>query len=313
MGDSLYFQSSEGLKVKKRRISIVGPTASGKTELSIALAKFLGASSIVSCDSMAIYRHMNIGTAKPAAEELGGLTCHMIDIVDPSDDFSIAQFATTVSEIEGAISTSSPVIFVGGSGLYHTSVFDHLSPPPTDPSKRAELTTLLELNGVDWGYRRLSELDPAAVVKIEPLNLRRIVRALEVIELTGRPFSSFGPGVDAYPIDSGEIVGLFPGRELLEERIRTRNNILFDKGWIEECRYLMDNFALSATASKAIGYSEIFDFIAGKISLEDAKESVVSRSKKYAKRQMAWFRRDPRVKWFKGVDDALPYLEAKVY
>ncbi|MDA8026576.1 MAG: tRNA (adenosine(37)-N6)-dimethylallyltransferase MiaA [Actinomycetota bacterium] len=298
--------------MNRRRISIVGPTASGKTALSISLAELLGVSSILSCDSMAIYRHMDIGTAKPTAEELGDLTCHMIDVVDPCEEFSIAQFVTMVAGIEETIPTSSPVIFVGGSGLYHTSVFDHLSPPPTDPVKRAELTTLLELNGLDWGYLRLTELDPAAVVKIEPQNFRRIVRALEVIELTGRPFSSFGPGVDAYPIDSGEIVGLFPGRDLLEERIRSRNNVLFEKGWIEECRYLLDNFALSATAAKAIGYSEIFDFISGKISLEDAKESVVARSKKYAKRQMAWFRRDPRVKWFNGVDDALVYLKSKV-
>ena len=117
-------------------------------------------------------------------------------------------------------------------------------------------------------------MDPKAASRIEPLNVRRIIRALEVIELTGRPFSSFGPGVDAYPIESGEIIGLFPGWEVLEERIRSRNDVLFDKGWIDECRFLTDNFSLSVTAAKAIGYSEIFDLLAGKISLQEAKELV---------------------------------------
>lgn len=295
-----------------RRISIVGPTASGKTALSIELARMLDANAIISCDSMAIYRYMSIGTAKPSPEELGGLVCHMIDVALPSEEFSIAQFSKSASEIEAEMALSSPVIFVGGSGLYHTSIFDHLVPPPTDSQLRDEITSLLEERGVEWGYARLMTLDEDAALKIEPLNLRRIVRALEVIELTGRKFSSFGPGVGAYPAESGEIVGLFPGREQLEERIRTRNEMLFEQGWIEECEYLLDNFDLSVTAAKAIGYSEIFDLIKGVSTIDQTKEQIVVRSRRYARRQMAWFRRDPRIRWFPGSDEALEYLSAKL-
>ena len=294
---------------ERRRISIVGPTASGKTTLSIALAKTLAIPSIISCDSMAIYRYMDIGTAKPSKDELAGIDCYMIDIVDPDQEYSVAQFSKMTATIE-ARSGEVSVIFVGGSGLYHTAVFDHLEPPPTDPALREAITLQVAQRGIEWGYSRLVVLDPTAAQKIEPANLRRIVRALEVIEITKRPFSSFGPGVDAYPESSGEIIGLFPGRDRLEERIRDRNELLFQRGWVDECAFLIKNFELYLTAARAIGYSEIFSHIKGELSLDEAKERIVLRSRNFAKRQMAWFRRDPRVKWFEGPDDAFAYLSS---
>lgn len=295
---------------ERRRISIVGPTASGKTALSIALAKTLAIPSVISCDSMAIYRYMNIGTAKPSSDELAGIACHMIDRVDPDQEYSVAQFSKMTATIE-ARSSEVPVIFVGGSGLYHTAVFDHLEPPPTDPALREEIAHQVAQYGIEWGYSRLVELDPTAAQKIEPANLRRIVRALEVIEITKRPFSSFGPGVDAYPESSGEIIGLFPGRDRLEERIRARNELLFERGWVDECASLLKNFELSLTAARAIGYSEIFNYIKGELTLDETKETIIMRSRNFAKRQMAWFRRDPRVKWFEGPDDAIDYLTSR--
>ncbi|MDA8197438.1 MAG: tRNA (adenosine(37)-N6)-dimethylallyltransferase MiaA [Actinomycetota bacterium] len=294
-----------------RRISIVGPTASGKTSLSIEIAKMFGSDSVISCDSMAIYRHMDIGTAKPTVADLGALKCHLIDVADPDQEFSIAQFSKMAKDVESRSKEGSPVIFVGGSGLYHTSVFDHLEPPPTDPSIRAKYANLLDQRGVDWGYSLLQELDRSAAEKVEPQNHRRIARALEVIELTGRPFSSFGPGVDAYPLASGEIIGLFPGSHELELRIRSRNETLFQMGWIDECEFLLENFDLSVTASKAIGYREIFSLIKGELSLDQAKEEIVIRSRQYARRQMAWFRRDPRIKWFVGAEEALSYYSSE--
>ena len=291
---------------RRTPLALVGPTAVGKTDLSLALAECLSAE-IVSIDSMLVYRGMDVGTAKPSGAERGRVPHHMIDVADPSEVFSVARFqeaARLVLRQTGE--RGREALLVGGSGLYFRAIVDELEFPGTDRDTRSELERQAAALGPERLYARLASMDPVAAARIEPANARRIVRALEVPALTGRPFSSFADAWDRYDPDAVRAAGLRMSRERLIERIRARVRAMLDDGWIDEVRSLVDaGFGGWLTSTQAIGYAELARHLRGEMTLEDAVEATVKRTTNLARRQMAWFRRDPRIRWF-DVDERGP-------
>jgi tRNA dimethylallyltransferase len=278
-------------------LAVVGPTASGKTELAIEVAERLGAE-VVSADAMLVYRGMDIGTAKPTPEERARVPHHLVDLVDPGEEFSVARFQPLArAAIADVLGRGSVPLLVGGSGLYFHAVVDDFGFPPTDPAVRARLAAEAAEAGQAELYRRLAAADPPAAARIQPQNLRRTVRALEVIELTGQPFSSFRRAMDApVPRYRLTVLGLDPGPDLLRARVAERVAAMAEAGLVEEVRGLAGQ-PLSRTARQALGYKELLDAIDQGTSVADALEAVVRRTRAYARRQLAWFRRDPRVRW----------------
>jgi tRNA dimethylallyltransferase len=278
-------------------LAVVGPTASGKTELAVEVAERLGAE-VVNADAMLVYRGMDIATAKPTPEERARVPHHLVDLVDPGEEFSVARFQPLArAAIADVLGRGSVPLLVGGSGLYFHAVVDDFGFPPTDPAVRARLEAEAAEAGQVELYRRLAAADPPAAARIQPQNLRRTVRALEVIELTGQPFSSFRRAMDApasrYRLT---VLGLDPGPELLRARVAERVAAMAEAGLVEEVRRLAGQ-PLSRTARQALGYKELLDAIDQGTSVADALEAVVRRTRAYARRQLAWFRRDPRVRW----------------
>jgi len=270
------------------RVAVVGPTASGKSAVALHVAEQIGAE-LISVDSMQVYRGMDIGTAKPTPAEQARVRHHLIDLVDPSAEFTVAQFQTAYRALDG-----DPAILVGGTGLYHRAVIDDLDLPGEWPALRAELMT----QPLDQLYARLEALDPAAAAKIEPTNQRRIVRALEVIDGSGRPFSSFGPGLDAYPPNPIVQVGLRWDRAVLADRIEQRVHQMLADGLVAEVEGLLAApGGLSRTAAQALGYKELIGHLGGATTLAEATEQIVVRTRQFAVRQLRWFQRDPRVRW----------------
>lgn len=289
-----------------RPLAILGPTASGKSAVALALAEAVSTSvhpvEIVSIDAMQVYRRMDVGTAKPSADEQERVRHHLIDLVEPSDDFTVARFQAAYREVRDDMERrDARPLLVGGTGLYVRAVIDDLDIPGQWPDIRARLEAEIEAAGVVASYQRLVELDPQAASKIEPNNARRVVRALEVVEGSGRPFSSFGPGVDTYPPTDVVQVALRWKRETLARRIEERVHLMLESGWLDEVRQLAAG-PLSRTASRALGYHELFEHVAGRLSLTDAVETIVLRTRQFAVRQDRWFRRDPRIVWF-DLDD----------
>ncbi len=284
-------------------LALVGPTASGKSALALALARELGDVEIVSLDSMQVYRGMDIGTAKPTVAERAAVRHHLVDVADPSDEWSVARTQTGAREAIRAIEARGHrALLVGGTGLYVRSVIDDLRIPGEDPVRRAELeAATAEVEGLRHAYRELEALDPAAAARIEPLNRRRIVRALEVIHLTGRPFSSFGPGVDHFgpPAVAVRMVGVWLPRQAQALRIANRVGAMIDAGFVDEVGALaVLPEGLSRSAAQAIGYREMLAYRRGEVpTLEVALDLVVRRTRAFARRQRMWFRRDPRITW----------------
>ncbi|HWC40371.1 MAG TPA: tRNA (adenosine(37)-N6)-dimethylallyltransferase MiaA [Actinomycetota bacterium] len=278
-------------------LALVGPTAAGKTEVALEVAERLGAE-VVSADAMLVYRGMDIGTAKPTPEERARVPHHLVDLVDPGEEFSVARFQPLArAAIADALARARVPLLVGGSGLYFHAVVDEFVFPPTDPSVRARLEAEADQVGPAELYGRLAAADPAAAARIQPGNLRRTVRALEVMELTGRPFSSFRAAMDEpasrYRLT---VLGLDPGAELLRARVAERVAAMAQAGLVEEVRRLAGR-PLSRTARQALGYKELLDAMGQGRPPAEALESVVRRTRAYARRQLAWFRRDPRVRW----------------
>ena len=279
-------------------LALVGPTAAGKTDLALAAARELGDVEIVTVDSMQVYRGMDIGTAKPTPEERARVPHHLVDLVDPGEEFSVARFQPLArAAIAEVLGRGRPPLLVGGSGLYFQAVVDDFVFPPTDQAVRSRLEAEAARVGLPELYRRLAAADPPAAARIQPGNLRRTVRALEVIELTGQPFSSFRRAMDApasrYRLT---VLGLDPGPELLRARVAERVAAMAEAGLVEEVRRLAGQ-PLSRTARQALGYKELLDAIDQGTPVADALEAVVRRTRAYARRQLAWFRRDPRVRW----------------
>lgn len=278
-------------------LAIVGPTASGKTSLSLDLAEALGGE-VVNTDAMQVYRGMDIGTAKLPPDERRGVPHHLLDTLDVREPATVAEFQgwarTAIAEIRGRGAT--PVL-VGGSALYTRAILDRFDFPGTDAAVRERLEAELAEVGSAALHRRLEALDPVSAERIETENGRRIVRALEVIELTGEPFSARLP-VQEYVDPATVQVGVSIDRDVLEQRIVLRVQQMFDGGLLEEVeRLLAEGLADGRTAALAIGYRQAMAVLAGEMTVEEAQERTVIATRKFARRQMAWWRNDPRITW----------------
>ena len=279
-------------------ITVVGATATGKSDLALDLADRLGAE-IINTDSMQFYRGMDIGTAKLPLDERRGIPHHLIDILDVIEEANVQDFqARARAAIADIRERGLRPILVGGSGLYVRAAVDHMEFPGTDPQVRARLEA--EVASDRWAlHQKLRELDPTAAEKITVNDQRRIARALEVIELTGRPFSAQLP--DYQEIEPTIHLGLSMDRAILHERIATRVHLMWEHGWVDEVIRLLDaGLAEGKTASRAIGYAQIQRHLAGELTAAEAKEETTIRTRQFARRQDTWFRRDPRIHWIDG-------------
>jgi tRNA dimethylallyltransferase len=278
-------------------LALVGPTASGKTEAGIALGESLGAE-IVSVDSMLVYRGMDIGTAKPTAEQRARVPHHLLDLATPSERFTVARFQQVAREVLARVGRP---LLVGGSGLYFRAVVDDLRFPPEDPDIRRDLETEGVVAGPGRLFARLADLDPVAAAKIEPGNVRRTIRALEVAAATGETFSSFSAAWEVFDPMRVRVAGVRIPRDVLAERVRVRVLAMLDAGWLEEVeRLVSEGFGGWLTATQAIGYAELAQHLGGRLGIEEAVELTIKRTRELARRQMAWFARDPRIRWFEA-------------
>jgi tRNA dimethylallyltransferase len=283
-------------------VAVVGATAAGKTSLSLDLAQALDGE-VVNTDAMQLYRGMDIGTAKLPVPERRGVPHHLLDLLDVTEPASVAEFQGlargVVADVRGRGRT--PVL-VGGSALYTRAVLDVFEFPGTDPAVRARLEAQLAEVGSAALHRRLSEVDPEAAGNILVENGRRVVRALEVVELTGRPFSATLPTL-TYADPRTVQVGVDLDRPTLDARIEQRVGEMFEQGFVAEVeRLLAAGLAEGRTASRAIGYPEVAAHLAGELSLDEARERTVVATRRFARRQDAWFRKDPRIAWVRGDD-----------
>ena len=288
---------------------IVGATASGKSVLAIELARRRPGVELVSMDSMALYRGMDVGTTAPTAAERAELPYHLVDLVDPTEDFTVSEFQVAalraLNDMEGR---GARAVLVGGTGLHVRAVVDDLEIPGRYDEVREVLDADDDTSGL---HTRLAGLDPVAAGRMEPTNRRRVVRALEVTLGSGRPFSSFGPGLEAYPATPFTQVGLRVDREVLDRRIADRYRHQLEDGFLDEVRWLaaLDG-GPSRSAAQALGYSELLAHLRGECTLADAIADAVAATRRFARRQERWFRRDPRIEWFDVGADPLKVLEA---
>ena len=294
-----------------RHLALVGPTASGKSAVALEVARQLDDIELVSVDSMQVYRRMDIGTAKPTPAEQAEVPHHLLDLVEPWEGFSVARFQAAARDtIAGIERRGHRALLVGGTGLYLQAVVDGLAVPGEWPAVRAELEAAATTPAGAAGlHRRLAELDPAAAARMEPTNHRRIVRALEVTVGSGRAFSSFGPGLDAYAPTTFRLVGLALPREVVEARIVQRLDSQLAAGFVDEVRALASApEPLSRTARQALGYRELLSHLDGRCALDDAVAETARRTRAFARRQRAWFRRDPRITWLDADANPLAVL-----
>ena len=283
-----------------RSIVIVGPTASGKTALAIEVAEILGDAEIVSVDSMQVYRRMDIGTGKATPGEQSRVPHHLLDLVEPSVEFSAGWFRDEARAVlDDLAARGRRAILVGGTGLYHRVVVDDLCLPGDYDEIRSALEAELAAGlPPEVLHRRLAEADPVAAARIEPANGRRIVRALEVTTGSGRLFSSFGPGLHEYPSSGHLMVGLRVDRDDMGPRVAARVAAMMAMGFLDEVRSLLDEPAgLSRTARQALGYRQLLAHLDGSVTLDEAVCDTIGRTRQFAVRQERWFRRDPRIEW----------------
>lgn len=283
--------------------AIVGPTAVGKTDVSVDIARALDAE-IVSVDSMQVYRGMDAGTAKPGPDARAAVAHHLIDIAEASHDVTVAEFQDAGRRaIEDIAARGKLPLLVGGSGLYFRALVDDLEFPPRSADVRAALERDVDAGGAEALYARLRALDPDAADRIEPGNVRRIVRALEVIQVTGRPFSE-NRSWDAYEsIYDLAIVGLERPRDVLNARIESRVDAMLEHGLVEEARAL-DEGGMSRTARQALGYRQVLAAPPG-APRDELRAAIVKATARFARRQMSWWRSDPRVAWRDASSDDL--------
>ena len=282
--------------------ALVGPTGSGKSSLALGVARTFGDVEIVSVDSMQVYRGLDIGTAKPSPAERAAVPHHLVDVADPDEDWSVARFQAaaraSVADIEAR---GRRALLVGGTGLYVHAVVDALAFPAQDPTLRAELEArTATAEGLGAAYAELARLDPVAAARIVPGNRRRVVRALEVIRLTGRAFSSTGPGIQRFgrTVFPVRLAGVWLPRPVLARRLAARLAQMREAGLADEVRGLLLRGTLSRTARQAIGYKELLAYVDGEEpSLDRAFDQALRRTRAFARRQRMWFRRDPRITW----------------
>ena len=297
--------------MKKKILVIGGPTAVGKTELSIDLAKRLNGE-IISADSMQIYKYMDIGSAKVSKGEMNGVVHHLIDVVDPSINFSVVDYKEQGEKaIKEIISRGKLPIIVVGTGLYINSLTCNMNftKAEKDEEYRKELDKLANEHGNNYIHEMLKEIDPISYNEIHANNRKRVIRALEVYKLTGNPFSSYNAGEDFYKSEYDvHYYVLTMDREKLYERINLRVDIMMEKGLLEECIKLKEmGYTSSMQSMQGIGYKEILYYLEGNVKLQEAINMIKQGSRNYAKRQLTWFRRDKRVTFLDK--DKLSYVE----
>ena len=292
-----------------RVIAIVGSTASGKSELAHRLARDYGDVEILCVDSMTVYRGMDIGTAKPTPSQRREVPYHLLDLVGSHESFTVAEFQRIArATLEDIAARGQRALLVGGTGLYSRAVIDNFDIPAEFPEIRERLNAEAE-HALPALYERVTQLDPTAAAKMEPTNARRIVRALEVIEGTGQPFSSFGEGMRSYfdaPIPQ---VGLAPSLDECDEQIARRLDAWLGDGLIDEITALCHNpLGWSPTAAQAVGYKEFLPYLEGSATLEACRDAAVLATRQLVRRQRRWFRRDPRIAWFDDSDSAARHV-----
>ena len=288
----------------RRHLVLVGPTASGKSALALALARARPGVELVSVDSMQVYRGMDVGTAKASPAELASVPHHLIDVAEPDERWTVTRFAAAARDALAAIEArGATAVRVGGTGLYVQAVLGDLDPPGEWPDVRGRVSQW----PVDEAYARLVDVDPVAAARIEPGNRRRIARALEVTIGSGRPFSSFGPGVGAYPPTARfQQVGVWLPRQVVAARIGARVAAMAAAGLVEEVRRLAPR--MGPTARQALGYKEVLAHLDGDGELDPCLDEVTRRTRAFARRQRTWFRRDPRVRWHGTASDPMRLL-----
>ena len=279
-------------------IIVCGATATGKSDLAVSLAKEINAE-VVNADSMQVYKGMDIGTAKLTSEERGGIAHHLIDVLDIEDEANVAWYQQIAREkIDQILSSGKSVVVVGGTGLYIKAILDDLNFPDTDPEVRQKITDQAEKLGNDVMHERLAKLDPAAALAIPKENIRRVIRALEVIELTGKPFTANLPRQESSKYPDAKQFGLVLDRGNLDEKIDKRVEDMWAKGFAREVSTLMTKgLEQSGTAKKALGYMQIMNYLNGESDEAFAKEETKRVTRAYARRQETWFSRDERIKW----------------
>ena len=287
-----------------RTLAVVGPTATGKSAIGIGLARRFGGE-IINADALQVYRGLDIGTAKPSAAEQGQVRHHLIDVLDPDEIYSAGDFSRRGrSAIEEILGRGARPIVVGGSGFYVRALFEGLSEiPPPDLEVRRRLRTQAELHGLGTARAQLARLDPATEARLEEGDTQRVLRALEVVLSTGRPLSDW---IAQKPSEDRTIeaiqVGLTLPRGILYDRIEIRVRRMVEAGWVAEVAGLLDRFDRRAPAFQAIGYRQIADSLAGKWSLDEAVRDTIAATRRFAKRQLTWFRKQSGVRWFSAED-----------
>ncbi|HZJ05602.1 MAG TPA: tRNA (adenosine(37)-N6)-dimethylallyltransferase MiaA [Nocardioidaceae bacterium] len=283
-------------------IAIVGPTAAGKSDLALDLAELVGGE-VVNTDSMQVYRGMDIGTAKLPPEERRGVAHHLLDVLEVTEPASVAQFQGWArAAVDDCRSRGVAAILVGGSALYTRAVLDRFDFPGTDPEVRRSLEEQLETIGAEAMHQRLTALDADAATRITANNGRRIVRALEVIAITGRPFTASLPEL-RYFYDQAHQIGVDIARPVLDPRISVRVERMWDAGFVEEVRRLAGaGLREGRTAGRALGYRQVLMSLDGAITEVEARQQTISATRRFARRQDSWFRKDPRITWV-GWDD----------
>lgn len=294
-------------------IVICGATATGKSDLAVALAKNIDAE-IINADSMQLYRGMDIGTAKLSLAEQAGVPHHLLDVLDVTEDANVAwyqsQARAKISEIQGR---GKSVVIVGGTGLYIKAILDELNFPDTDPVIREGLEKEAVELGADVLFERLSKLDPAAALAIDRANTRRIVRALEVIAITGKPFTANLPRKDSELYPEARQFGLVMDREALTERISARVDRMFDAGLVAEVdQCIAAGITTARTAQLALGYAQVIAMRRGDLTLEEAIEETKRATRQYARRQETWFSRDARIKWLSPIQPRLEIIMQEI-
>ena len=286
-------------------IAVVGPTATGKSDLALDLAERLGGE-IVNIDAMQLYRGMDIGTAKLAPAERRGIPHHQLDVLDVTETATVANYQqAAVRDVEAIAARGAVPVIVGGSMMYVQSLLDEWSFPATDASVRARWEAVLAEKGVAAVHAELGRVDPDAAASILPTDGRRLVRALEVVEITGKPFAASAPRIGE-PRWGTHIVGVDRDTAELDDRIRLRTRLMFERGLVDEVRGLIDiGLREGVTAPRAIGYAQVLAWLDGEYDLDEAQERTFIGTRRYVRRQRSWFRRDTRIHWVDGSDPDL--------
>jgi len=287
-------------------IVICGATATGKSDLAVELAQKIDAE-IINADSMQLYRGMDIGTAKITMDERKGVPHHLMDLLEVTEDANVAWYQDKArAAITDIHARGKNAIVVGGTGLYIKAILDELNFPDTDPVVRAELELEFATKGIAPLFERLEKLDPAAALAIDKANSRRVIRALEVIKITGKPFTANLPREESSRYPNAKQFGLVMDRDALSERISARVDLMWEKGLVQEAEKLVTAGILKGTtAQRALGYAQVIAQIEGRVTEEEAREETKRATRQYARRQETWFSRDERITWISPVQNAL--------